>query len=51
MPEITGMFITTRKSNVNTMYVTEKTCKGVLKVKLTPFLSELDNKEDFYKIS
>jgi sugar lactone lactonase YvrE len=48
MPEITGLFISSRRKDI--LYVTEKTSNGILKIKLTAFTSELDNKEDFYKV-
>ncbi len=47
MPEITGLYVSTTQEDV--MYVTEKTCNGVLKVTLTGFKSEINNLDDFYK--
>jgi len=48
MPEITGLFISSRRKDI--LYVTERTCCGIIKIKLSAFTSELDTKEDQYKV-
>ena len=48
MPEITGLFISSKRKDI--LYVTEKTCNGILKIKLTAFTSVLGNNEELYKV-
>lgn len=49
LSEITGMYISTKKKE--TLYLTEKSSNGVLKIKLSGFISELDKLDDSKNIS
>ena len=48
MPEITGMFISSK--NKDLLYFTEKNFNGVMRIKLSSFISEISKLEENNKI-
>jgi len=48
MPEITGIFISSK--NKDNLYFTEKNFNGVMRIKLSSFISEISKLEENNKI-